>query len=79
MAGRTRSEQPAGNQPSRKLDIQLDTALAQTFPASDPFEVGRFTSTEPPARPVDREAPRPEIPQPSRQPPRRRAQAGKAG
>jgi hypothetical protein len=45
---------------SRKLDAELDKALAQTLPASDPFSVGQFTSTEPPSRPVDREAPRPE-------------------
>jgi hypothetical protein len=37
-----------------KLDEELDQALAQTFPASDPFSVGRPTATEPPARPVDR-------------------------
>jgi hypothetical protein len=41
----------------RKLEAALDIALAQTFPASDPFSVGQFTSTEPPARPVDRQAP----------------------
>ncbi|MBX9591892.1 MAG: hypothetical protein K2X43_21580 [Hyphomonadaceae bacterium] len=41
-----------------KLEAGLDEALAQTFPASDPFSVGRFTGTEPPARPVDRKAPR---------------------
>jgi hypothetical protein len=42
----------------RKLDVRLDEALAQTFPASDPFSVGHFTATEPPARPVDRKAAR---------------------
>jgi hypothetical protein len=43
---------------SRKLrDAELDRALAETFPASDPFSVGQITSTEPPARPVDRKAP----------------------
>jgi hypothetical protein len=45
---------PGGN---RKLDAQLDEALVDTFPASDPVAVGRFTSTEPPARPTDRKAP----------------------
>jgi hypothetical protein len=55
MGGRNRSEGV-----SRKLDADLDKALAQTFPASDPFSVGQFTSTEPPSRPVDRKAPRPE-------------------
>jgi hypothetical protein len=42
----------------RKLDAVLDEALKQTFPASDPFSVGRFTATEPPSRPVDRKAPK---------------------
>jgi hypothetical protein len=41
----------------RKLEAELDKALAQTFPASDPFSIGRFTGTEPPSRPVDRQAP----------------------
>ena len=53
MAGRIRTKGA-----SRKLDAELDQALAQTFPASDPFSVGQFTSTEPPSRPVDRKAPR---------------------
>ena len=39
------------------LDVQLDLALAYTFPASDPVAVGDPTGTEPPRRPVDREAP----------------------
>ncbi len=56
MTVRVRPEDSA----RRKLDAELDKALAQTFPASDPFSVGHFTSTEPPARPVDRKAPRPE-------------------
>jgi hypothetical protein len=56
MPGRTRTQNGA----SRKLDEELDRALVQTFPASDPFSVGRFTSTEPPSRPVDRKAPQPE-------------------
>jgi hypothetical protein len=42
----------------RDLDAVLDAALEQTFPASDPFSVGQFTATEPPSRPVDRNAPR---------------------
>ena len=41
----------------RRIDAMLDEALAQTFPASDPVAVGGSTSTEPPARPVDRRAP----------------------
>jgi hypothetical protein len=43
---------------NRKLENVLDQALDQTFPASDPFSVGQITGTEPPARPVDRKAPR---------------------
>lgn len=62
MPGRKRSNDGT----RRKLDTELDKALAETFPASDPFSVGQFTGTEPPARPVDREAPRPEPVQPSR-------------
>ena len=53
MAGRGNVE--AGER--RKLEAELDRALAQTFPASDPYSVGQFTYTEPPARPVDRQAP----------------------
>ncbi|HWB45452.1 MAG TPA: hypothetical protein VG900_08445 [Hyphomicrobiaceae bacterium] len=41
----------------RKLERELDEALAQTFPASDPFSITQDTSTEPPGRPVDRQAP----------------------
>lgn len=41
----------------RRLDADLDEALAQTFPASDPFSVGHFTATEPPSRPLDTKAP----------------------
>jgi hypothetical protein len=49
MTGRSRTEEGM----RRKLDADLDRALAQTFPASDPFSVGHFTGTEPPSRPVD--------------------------
>ena len=63
MPARTRTD---NNGRRRKLDTELDKALAQTFPASDPFSVGQFTSTEPPARPIDREAPKPEPVAPSR-------------
>jgi hypothetical protein len=38
------------------LDAKLDVALAHTFPASDPVAIGGATGTEPPARPVDRQA-----------------------
>jgi hypothetical protein len=37
----------------RKLDVALDEALAHTFPASDPFSIGRPTGTEPAARPLN--------------------------
>ena len=53
MAGRAKTD--GGRR--RKLEAELDKALAQTFPASDPYSVGHFTSTEPPSRPVDRQAP----------------------
>ena len=53
MTGRTRSEEAV----RRKLDAELDKALAQTFPASDPFSVGHFTSTEPPSRSIDHKPP----------------------
>jgi hypothetical protein len=67
MPARARTEEGAKRQPSRKLEAELDKALAQTFPASDPVSVGHATSTEPPARPVDRKAPRMETP-PTEQP-----------
>jgi hypothetical protein len=51
------------NDQRRKLEMRLDEALAQTFPASDPFSVGQFTGTEPPSRPVDRRAPEVVAPQ----------------
>ena len=40
----------------RHVDELLDEGLRETFPASDPVAVGHFTATEPPCRPVDREA-----------------------
>jgi hypothetical protein len=42
-----------GGKEKRHLDELLDEGLNGTFPASDPVSVGRFTSTEPPSRPVD--------------------------
>jgi hypothetical protein len=54
MTGRTRSEERM----SRKLDAELDKALAQTFPASDPFSVGHATGTEPPSRSIDHKPPK---------------------
>jgi len=43
-----------GRTADRHLDELLDEGLKETFPASDPVSVGRFTSTEPPGRPIDR-------------------------
>jgi hypothetical protein len=57
MAGRVRSKESA----RRKLEAELDKALAQTFPASDPFSVGRFTGTEPPSRSIDHKPPKPVV------------------
>lgn len=39
------------------LDKDLDAALRGTFPASDPFSIGRPTATEPPLCSIDRRAP----------------------
>jgi hypothetical protein len=54
MLGRV-SASRSGSQ-NRHLDELLDEGLRNTFPASDPVAVGRYTSTEPPSKPVDREA-----------------------
>jgi hypothetical protein len=43
-----------GGSQKRHLDELLDEGLRNTFPASDPVAVGRFTGTEPPSRPDDR-------------------------
>ena len=56
MAAKTKIRKPNLGA-DRKLDAQLDEALGDTFPASDPIAVGHSTSTEPPARPTDRKAP----------------------
>ena len=45
-----------GDKEKRHIDELLDEGLRATFPASDPVAVGHFTATEPPSRPVDREA-----------------------
>jgi hypothetical protein len=37
---------------------KVDKAVDMTFPASDALAHGKATGTEPPRRPVDREAPR---------------------
>jgi hypothetical protein len=61
MAPRAQTESRERRRPKAerdaRLEAELDRALAGTFPASDPYSVGHFTSTEPPARPVDRQAP----------------------
>jgi hypothetical protein len=57
MTGRTRVEKGT----RRKLEAELDKALAETFPASDPFSVGQFTSTEPPSRSIDHKPPAPVV------------------
>ena len=44
-----------GEKEKRHLDELLDEGLKGTFPASDPVSVGRFTSTEPPSQPIDRD------------------------
>ena len=45
-----------GDKEKRHIDELLDEGLRATFPASDPVAVGHFTATDPPSRPVDREA-----------------------
>jgi hypothetical protein len=52
-----KNQTDGGDEDRRKQEAGLDEALAQTFPASDPFSVGQFTATEPPSRPADRKAP----------------------
>ena len=41
----------------RNKERKLDEAVELTFPASDPIAPGAATATEPPARPLDRQAP----------------------
>ena len=65
MAGQIRNAERA----RRKLEAELDKALAQTFPASDPFTVGQFTGTEPPSRSIDHKPPEPVIAHPGRRKP----------
>jgi hypothetical protein len=59
MIVRSRSSQNGARR--RKLEAELDRALAQTFPASDPYSVGHFTSTEPPSRSIDNKPPEPVV------------------
>lgn len=40
-----------------KTSKKLDEAIENTFPASDPVNVGKPTGTEPPGKPVDRAPP----------------------
>jgi len=57
MASRARNEERT----RQRLEAELDKALAQTFPASDPFSVGHVTGTEPPSRSIDHKPPEPVI------------------
>lgn len=47
---------PLTKTPSLK-ERKIDEAVKETFPASDPPSTGAATSTEAPARPVERKAP----------------------
>jgi hypothetical protein len=40
-----------------RTEAKIDKAVDLSFPASDPTAHGNATSTEPPSRPTDREAP----------------------
>ncbi len=42
--------------PASHKDAKVDEAIKGSFPASDPPASGKATSTEPPARPVNRKA-----------------------
>jgi hypothetical protein len=46
-----------GDKNQTKLDRMLDTALENTFPASDPVALNSVRSTEPPGSDPDRRAP----------------------
>jgi hypothetical protein len=53
-----RRPESAHSHPERKRrEAKVDAAVEMSFPASDAPKAGRATSTEPPARPVDRKAP----------------------
>jgi hypothetical protein len=41
----------------KRREEKIDATVDMTFPASDAPTAGRATSTEPPARPIDRKAP----------------------
>ena len=41
----------------KETEKKVDRAVDMTFPASDPIATGKATSTEPPKRPKDRQAP----------------------
>jgi hypothetical protein len=49
----TKTSDPTKKTKEKKIDKSVD----MTFPASDPPAPGKATGTEPPKRPVDREAP----------------------
>jgi hypothetical protein len=46
-----------GKSDRKRQEEKIDEAIRETFPASDPTATGKATSTEPPKRPKDREAP----------------------
>jgi hypothetical protein len=46
-----------GRDDAKTLERKIDDAVEMTFPASDPTAIGGATSTEPPARPANRQAP----------------------
>ena len=45
------------SQKKKEKDKKVDKSVDMSFPASDAPARGKATSTEPPARPVDRDAP----------------------
>jgi hypothetical protein len=47
----------SGKSDRKRQEEKIDEAIRETFPASDPTATGKATSTEPPKRPKDREAP----------------------
>jgi hypothetical protein len=51
------SRQAGVRDDAKTRERKIDDAVDMTFPASDPTATGGATSTEPPARPADRQAP----------------------
>lgn len=46
------------DKPDNDKDKKHDKEVDMTFPASDPTAHGKATAHEPPARPIDRQAPK---------------------